>query len=107
MSPRSGVLWLALALAAPACGQELAAAGSVPTAEKDLAQPAAAAPPAAPTASTPGDTRSGGEIYERFRQGLAEPGCDGGDASARWRTHFAHAPRQLATRDGDVLPCEA
>ena len=47
-------------------------------------------------------TRNGREIYQRFREGLADPTC-AADASARWKAHFAHAPKQLAGRD-DVLP---
>ncbi len=48
-------------------------------------------------------TRNGREIYERFREGLADPECTA-DASARWQAHFAHAPKQLATGKDDVLP---
>jgi membrane-bound lytic murein transglycosylase D len=48
-------------------------------------------------------TRNGREIYQSFRAGLADPNCKA-DASARWQAHFAHAPRQLATRNDDVLP---
>jgi membrane-bound lytic murein transglycosylase D len=87
-------LWLALALALPVCAQEATpngSTGSLPTATKV----ATAVPPS---------TRTGREIYQRFREGLAEPGCDAGETSARWRSHFAHAPRQLAAPDGDVLP---
>jgi membrane-bound lytic murein transglycosylase D len=48
-------------------------------------------------------TRSGREIYEQFRAGLADPHCDGTD-SHRWRAHFAAAPERLVAPDGDVLP---
>lgn len=44
-----------------------------------------------------GDARSGREIYERFRTGLAEPACPA--ASNRYARQYAHAPRQLAERD--------
>jgi len=47
-------------------------------------------------------TRSGRDIYTAFHAGLADPSCD--DAgSARWREHFAGAPRRLAARDDDAL----
>ena len=51
----------------------------------------------------PEGTRSGLEIYRKFREGLAEPDCQPG-ASARWRAHFANAPTQLASPGSDVLP---
>lgn len=62
-----------------------------------LATPAAS--PAPPQATT----RTGREIYLRFRDGLAEQDCSD-DASERWRSHFAHVPRQLVSRNTDVLP---
>lgn len=61
---------------------------------------AEADPDAALTAS---GTRNGREIYQRFREGLADPVCKA-DASTRWKAHFAHAPGQLAARNDDVLP---
>ena len=69
---------------------------------------ARAAEPAAPVAqtaapSTTPATRSGREIYARFREGLADPSC-GPDTSQRWQRHFAAAPQRLAARDNDVLP---
>jgi membrane-bound lytic murein transglycosylase D len=73
---------LALLLAAPACAGAAEASGAV---------------------LTEAGTRNGREIYERFREGLADPNCET-DASVRWKTHFAHAPRQLAARNDDVLP---
>lgn len=53
-------------------------------------------PGTAIAASVP-DTRNGGELMHEFERGLAEPGC--ADASARWRTHYAHAATRLADRD--------
>ncbi len=47
-------------------------------------------------------TRSGRDIYQRFRDGLSDKNC--GDSSPRWRSHFATAPKRLATRSDDVLP---
>lgn len=69
-----------------------------------LATPACANAANAPNAVlTETGTRNGREIYERFREGLADPTCEA-DASVRWKTHFAHAPKQLASRNDDVLP---
>lgn len=53
--------------------------------------------------ATPPGTRNGREIYQRFREGLADPACEG-NTSTRWQAHFAHAPTQMATRSDDVLP---
>jgi len=64
--------------------------------------PAAGLPPPA-TAALPPGTRSGVEIYQRFREGLAEPACPP-DASSRWRAHFSDAPARLASPASDVLP---
>lgn len=47
-------------------------------------------------------TRSGREIYARFREGLADPSC-GPDTSERWQRHFAGAPQRLAAADGELL----
>lgn len=67
--------------------------------------PAPAPPAAGDTASEPTQpaTRSGREIYQRFREGLADPTCAAG-GSARWRTHYANAPRQMAAQTDDVMP---
>lgn len=74
------------------------------------ALPAAALPAAALAAQAPaapaddaGPTRNGREIYQRFREGLADPTCEPG-VSARWRQHFANAPKRLASQDDDLLP---
>jgi membrane-bound lytic murein transglycosylase D len=48
-------------------------------------------------------SRSGSEIYARFREHLAEPDC-APDASARWRQHFAAAPGRMASSRDDVMP---
>jgi len=79
MSARLVGLALALLLAAPACAK---------AEDGDAAQ---------------SGTRNGRDIYQRFRDGLADPECKA-DSSARWRAHFAHAPRQLAGSNDDVLP---
>ena len=80
---------LLLALSTGAAGQET---------------PAPAVPPEAGSASTEfiPATRSGREIYQRFREGLANPDCS--DSSERWRRHYAAAPRRLAHGGDDVLP---
>ena len=107
MIRRTGVLWLAMALAAPACALESAPEAAAPVAPMGATADEASAAPVAAEVEASAGSRSGREIYQRFREGLAEPGCDGGASSARWRAHFAHAPRQLATHDGDVLPFDA
>lgn len=48
-------------------------------------------------------TRSGLEIYARFREGLADPDCPVDSSSERWRRHFARAPDRLRERDDDTL----
>lgn len=89
------------ALASAGEGAGPAAAPAVP-----IAAPAASPATTADAApEPPSPTRSGREIYASFRDGLADPACTP-DASTRWRQHFAHVPRQLATggRGNDVLP---
>jgi membrane-bound lytic murein transglycosylase D len=56
----------------------------------------------APAAPSP--TRNGREIYEEFRSGLADPDCEPGAASPRWRQHFSSAPTRLASDSDDLLP---
>ena len=72
-----------------------------------LAQPAPEAATAVATASvatTPAaHVRSGLEIYSRFRDGLADPDCDGEAFSPRWRKHFASAPERMGSADDDAL----
>lgn len=45
-----------------------------------------------------GDARTGRDVYERFRSGLAEPTCPA-QGAGRFARQYAHAPRQLAERD--------
>jgi membrane-bound lytic murein transglycosylase D len=52
---------------------------------------------------SPSPSRSGSEIYARFRDGLADPEC-APDASSRWRKHFATTPGDMANRDRDTMP---
>lgn len=113
---------LAVLLALAPCAAALAGTGqpaglpssaeppvSVAAAPGDKAQEPTAAraqsakPAASIPISLPAGTRNGREVYRQFREGLAEPSCEPG-ASARWRQHFAHAPRQFASPGNDVLP---
>ncbi len=66
----------------------------------------AVAPPlqTAATADAALATRSGLDIYRRFREHLADPTCEGDAVSARWRQHFASAPKKLGNPDSDALP---
>jgi membrane-bound lytic murein transglycosylase D len=54
-------------------------------------------------AEMPAATRNGRDIYQAFHDGLADPSCDQDGSSARWRKHFANAPKRLATQDDEVL----
>lgn len=49
-------------------------------------------------------TQSGRDIYQRFRDGLADPHCKAGSSSSRWSQHYAAAPGRLAARNDDLLP---
>ncbi len=62
------------------------------------------APPLDPTTLPGSHQRSGLEIYQRFRDGLADPECDSEATNGRWKKHFSHAPGQLARAEDDVLP---
>jgi membrane-bound lytic murein transglycosylase D len=83
MSTRLAGLALALLLASPVC--------------------AIAAEASSEAILTQAGARNGREIYQHFREGLADPACDA-DTSTRWKAHFANAPKQLASRKDDVLP---
>ena len=52
----------------------------------------------------PNHQRSGLEIYQRFRDGLADPECDSAATNGRWKKQFGHAPGQLARTEDDLLP---
>lgn len=64
--------------------------------------PAPAEDAATGDAAMPEGMRNGREIFQAFREGLAEPGCDAG--TTRYQAHFRHAPSRLADPDSDVLP---
>lgn len=87
------VMMLGLVSAQGALAQSTVEA--IPTA----ATPATAPPPPAPAPAQ----RTGRDVYRQFREGLAQPDC-APDASTRWRTHFAAAPRRLASETDDLLP---
>lgn len=57
----------------------------------------------APAAAAPESTTTGLAIYQRFRDGLADPDCASAP-STRWRKHFISAPQQLASGRDDLLP---
>lgn len=87
----------------------LAAMPALPVMAGSEAEPAVASVQVAATAGVAGPAaggptvRNGQEIYRRFLDGLADQDCSD-DASTRWRSHFGHVPRQLASRSNDVLP---
>jgi membrane-bound lytic murein transglycosylase D len=54
-------------------------------------------------AEVPAATRNGRDIYQAVHDGLADPSCDQDGSSARWRKHFAGAPKRLASQDDEVL----
>jgi len=76
----------------------LSAALSAPAIAADAAQLTVAAPDPGT-----GPSRNGREIYQRFRDGLADKTCEPG-VSSRWRQHFSTAPKRLASREDDLLP---
>lgn len=86
-----------LRLALAAC-LGLSAALSAPAIAADAAQLAVAAPDPGT-----GPSRNGREIYQRFRDGLADKTCEPG-VSSRWRQHFSTAPKRLAAKEDDLLP---
>jgi membrane-bound lytic murein transglycosylase D len=63
-----------------------------------------AAPPIDPASGAPVRQRTGLDIYERFREGLADPSCDAAATGGRWKKQFGHAPGQLARPNDDLLP---
>jgi membrane-bound lytic murein transglycosylase D len=48
--------------------------------------------------------RSGSEIFERFRAGLANPQCDAAATSQHWKRHFRHASSRLTDPEDNLLP---
>ena len=70
----------------------------------EATQPPSSAPPLDPASLPTSHQRSGLEVYQRFRDGLADPECDSEATNGRWKKHFSHAPGQLARAEDDVLP---
>ena len=96
-----GVAWAAALLAAACLPAAWATTPAVALAAAQL--PAIATGTERTTQALQPVTRSGREIYTRFRSGLSEQQC-AVDASERWRQHFAHVPRDLANRPERLLP---
>lgn len=95
-------LYRALLAAGLAVATQAAVAADPPAQAGTQAVPAQ---PAIEPASLPAShQRSGLEIYQRFRDGLADPECDSEATNGRWKKHFSHAPGQLARAEDDVLP---
>lgn len=95
-----GALSLALAATFPVAAADASETSERPATEQAV-QPSVANTVEVPAARL--GMRNGLEIYRSFREGLAQPECEP-DASTRWRQHFAHAPKQMATPGNDVLP---
>lgn len=95
-------LHLALLAAGLAVATQAAVAADPPTQAETQAVPPQ--PPIEPASVPPSQQRSGLEIYQRFRDGLADPECDSEATNGRWKKHFSHAPGQLARAEDDVLP---
>ena len=73
--------------------------------EPPIAVPSLPPEPPIDIASIPSsELRSGREIYERFRAGLAAPQCDAAATRARWKEHFSRAPKRLVQPNDDLLP---
>lgn len=101
-----------LACLALLAAAELSAADTPLAGPSIPAEPGAAAALEAPSPVPPIDPasvpatrqRSGLDIYERFRDGLADPDCDAAATGGRWKKQFGHAPGQLAKPNDDLLP---
>src|SRR5690606_11567990 len=95
-----------VAMSCVAFAQEAPPAAVDPVPPVDAAAPgflpAPAEDAATGDAAMPEGMRNGREIFQAFREGLAEPGCDSG--TTRYQAHFRHAPSRLADPDSDVLP---
>ena len=104
MKARASAWLLTALLASPAWAQQDEAAAPEPTATPASGEASTTPDTTTAVTSPPVQaTRSGREIYQRFREGLSDPECPGG-SSPRWRAHFAAAPKRLGNGDDDVLP---
>ena len=93
-------IWLMPALLAFTCtarAQDPVAATANPAAIADT-------PPIKPDSPPLPSHRSGREIYENFRTGLADPQCDAAATRGRWQQQFGHAPGRLSKSQDDLLP---
>lgn len=63
--------------------------------------PASAAPDSNTDVDFNAPSRSGREIYDRFRSGLAEPTCP--TQPSAWTQHFSSAPQRLSNRNDNTL----
>ncbi len=97
--------------APPGATNAAVASAALPALGLDAVASRSAAPPAATDMTTAANrtgkqspTRNGREIYTNFRDGLADSACGPDDVSERWRAHFSHVPRQLASGNNDVMP---
>ncbi|OHE83324.1 MAG: hypothetical protein A2579_04445 [Lysobacterales bacterium RIFOXYD1_FULL_69_11] len=81
---------LALSLATLLTFGGVAAAAEAPSPTANLTEPASA-------------PRTGLSVLQSFRDGLADPSCEG-EVSDRWRRHFASAPSKLSQPGSDVMP---
>ncbi|MCF7223450.1 lytic transglycosylase domain-containing protein [Marilutibacter chinensis] len=97
----AGLAALLLASSAVAHAADGPAGGDTATGVDGATAAGTAATDAGP--AQPAGTRNGREIFDRFRDGLADPQCEA-DTSARWSRHFAHAPDRLATPGDGLLP---
>ena len=87
----------------PARWLPLAMALALSVAPLAHAAEAVADPAASPGKATKSKgSRNGLEIYQRFRDHLAEPDCR--NASPRWSAHYAHATRRMAASNDELLP---
>lgn len=112
MKRRQLMACLLLASAKLSAADEPAAAPSVPTEPSAPLESNAISgpeipvpvPPVPPASVPPAHLRTGLDIYERFREGLADPDCDAAATGGRWNKQFGHAPGQLAKANDDLLP---
>lgn len=101
---RKLVLATALALAMGAVQANDGAAQAESPPDSATLQDGTAVPPIDPLSLPVASQRSGREIYESFRSGLADPECDAAATNGRWKQQFRHAAGQLAKPDDDLLP---
>jgi len=100
ITPALCLLALASAMATGAAQAEVTLAPALDSPARSLPRAGSlAAPPALPP-----DMRDGVEIYQQFRDGLADPDCQPQATDARWQRRFSHAPARLADRRDDILP---